>query len=109
MARSQARSKRKYTGKKYKNFRKKRKRELERPTVDAQIGADKKKMQRVMGGNYKYKLFSSQYINVTDQTTNKTTKEWQDNLKWLPLEELKTFKSDQLLDGLLYFKSILSY
>ena len=74
MARSQARSKRKYTGKKYKHFRKKRKRELERPTIDAQIGAEKKKKQRVMGGNYKYKLFSSQYINVTDQTTNKTTK-----------------------------------
>ena len=36
-------------------------------------------------------------------------KEWQDNLKWLPLEELKTLNSDQLLDGLLYFKSILSY
>ena len=29
-------------------------------------------------------------------------KEWQDNLKWLPLEELKTLNSDQLLDGLSY-------
>jgi small subunit ribosomal protein S8e len=74
MARSQARSKRKYTGKKYKHFRKKRKRELERPTIDTQIGQEKKKKQRVMGGNYKHRLFSSQYINVTDQTTNKTSK-----------------------------------
>jgi small subunit ribosomal protein S8e len=74
MARSQARSKRKYTGKKYKYFRKKRKRELERPTIDTQIGAEKKKKQRVMGGNYKLKLFSGQYINVTDKATNKTSR-----------------------------------
>ncbi len=74
MARSQARSKRKYTGKKYKHFRKKRKRELERPTIDTVIGPEKKKKQRVMGGNIKFKLFSSQFINVTDPNTNKTSK-----------------------------------
>jgi small subunit ribosomal protein S8e len=51
MARSSARSKRKYTGKKYKRFRKKRKRELERPTMDTVIGDDKKKEQRTLGGN----------------------------------------------------------
>lgn len=74
MARSQARSKRKYTGKKYKHFKKKRKRELERPTIDTTIDDEKKKKQRVMGGNTKLKLFSSQYINVTDPNTNKTSK-----------------------------------
>ena len=75
MARSQERSKRKYTGKKYKLFRKKRKRELERPPINTVIGLpEKKKQQRVMGGNYKPKLFASSYINVTDQTTNKTSK-----------------------------------
>jgi small subunit ribosomal protein S8e len=74
MARSQARSKRKFTGKKYKHFRKKRKRELERPTIDTSIGEEKKKKQRVMGGNIKLKLFSSQYINVTDPNTNKTSR-----------------------------------
>ncbi len=74
MARSQARSKRKFTGKKYKHFKKKRKRELERPTIDTTIGDEKKKKQRVMGGNTKLKLFSSQYINVTDPNTNKTSK-----------------------------------
>jgi len=74
MARSQARSKRKYTGKKYKYFRKKRKRELERPTINTTIGAVKKKKQRTMGGNFKLKLFSDQYINVTDPNTNKTSK-----------------------------------
>ncbi len=75
MARSQERSKRKYTGKKYKSFRKKRKRVLERPPINTVIGLpEKKKQQRVMGGNYKQKLFASSYINVTDQTTNKTSK-----------------------------------
>jgi small subunit ribosomal protein S8e len=75
MARSQERSKRKYTGKKYKAFRKKRKRVLERPPINTVIGLpEKKKQQRVMGGNYKQKLFASSYINVTDQTTNKTSK-----------------------------------
>jgi small subunit ribosomal protein S8e len=74
MARSHARSKRKYTGKKYKHFRKKRKRELERPRIDAEMGPNKKKKQRVMGGNFKIKLFSSQFINVTDPNSNKTQK-----------------------------------
>jgi len=74
MARSQARSKRKFTGKKYKHFKKKRKRELTRPTIDTTIDEEKKKKQRVMGGNTKLKLFSSQYINVTDPNTNKTSR-----------------------------------
>jgi small subunit ribosomal protein S8e len=74
MARSQARSKRKYTGKKYKRFRKKRKRELERPPIETQIASEKKKQQRVLGGNYKLRLFSTSFINVTDLNTNKTSK-----------------------------------
>jgi len=74
VARSQGRSQRKYTGKKYKHFRKKRKRELARPPIDTTIGEEKKKKQRVMGGNYKIKLFSTSYINVTDPQTNKTQK-----------------------------------
>ncbi|MFW9819606.1 MAG: 30S ribosomal protein S8e [Candidatus Thorarchaeota archaeon] len=74
MARSQARSKRKYTGKKYKHFRKKRKRELEGSRIDTEIAPEKKKKQRVMGGNFKLKLFATQYINVTDPATNKTQK-----------------------------------
>ena len=59
MARSSARSKRKYTGKKYKYFRKKRKRELERPRIDTEIGPEKMKKQRIMGGNFKQKLFGN--------------------------------------------------
>ena len=74
MARSQVRSKRKFTGKKYKHFKKKRKRELSRPTIDTVIGVDKKKKQRVMGGNLKQKLFSANFINVTDPSSNKTSK-----------------------------------
>ncbi|MFX1324593.1 MAG: 30S ribosomal protein S8e [Promethearchaeota archaeon] len=74
MARSHARSKRKYTGKKLKHFRKKRKRELERPTIDPVVGEEKKKKQRVLGGNTKLRLFSTSFINVTDPNTNKTSK-----------------------------------
>ncbi|MBY8986437.1 MAG: 30S ribosomal protein S8e [Candidatus Lokiarchaeota archaeon] len=74
MARSSARSKRKYTGKKYKHFRKKRKRELVRPTIDTVIGEVKKKKQRTWGGNTKIRLFSTNYINITDPNTNKTSK-----------------------------------
>ncbi len=74
MARSSARSKRKYTGKKYKHFRKKRKRELNRPTINTVIGEDKKKKQKTLGGNSKIKLFSTDFINVTDPNTNKTSK-----------------------------------
>ena len=74
MARSQARSKRKYTGKKYKHFHKKRKRELERPPIATKIGQVKKKKQRTLGGNYKLKLFSSTFINVTNPATNLTKK-----------------------------------
>jgi len=74
LARSQRRSSRKYTGKKYKHFHKKRKRELERPPINTKIGIEKKKKQRTIGGNYKLKLFSSNFINLTDPATNKTTK-----------------------------------
>ena len=74
MARSHTRSKRKFTGKKYKHFRKKRKRELSRPTIDPLVGLEKRKKQRTLGGNFKLRLFSTQVINVTDISTNKTSK-----------------------------------
>ena len=73
MARSQWRSRRKYTGKKYKHFHKKRKRELERPPINTVIGTERSKKQRVMGGNTKIKLFASYSINITDPSTNKTS------------------------------------
>jgi small subunit ribosomal protein S8e len=74
MARSQARSKRRYTGKKYKRFHKKRKMELDRAPIETEIGQEKKKKQRILGGNMKLKLFSTSYINVTDPNSNKTSK-----------------------------------
>ncbi|KKK42752.1 MAG: 30S ribosomal protein S8e [Candidatus Lokiarchaeum sp. GC14_75] len=74
MARTHARSKRKYTSKKYKHFRKKRKRELSRPTINPVIGPEKRKKQRTLGGNFKLRLFSTQEINVTDISTNKTSR-----------------------------------
>ncbi|MGV9171919.1 MAG: 30S ribosomal protein S8e [Promethearchaeia archaeon] len=74
MARDQSRSKRSYTGKKYRKFRKKRKRELEREPIHTLIGEEKKKKQRVLGGNIKVKLFSTSHINVTDPKSNKTQK-----------------------------------
>ncbi|MEJ2251272.1 MAG: 30S ribosomal protein S8e [Candidatus Lokiarchaeota archaeon] len=74
MARSQARSKRKFTGKKYKYFRKKRKHELSRTPINTEIGKEHKKKQRILGGNYKLKLFSTTQINVTDPSTNKSQK-----------------------------------
>lgn len=70
MARSHYRSKRKYTGKKYKKFRKKRKMELSRPPIETAIGEVKKKKQRTLGGNYKVKMFSGKFVNVTDPSTN---------------------------------------
>ena len=74
MARSQERSRRKYTGKKYKHFNKKRKRDLERQPLHTVIGEEKKKKQRIMGGNSKLKLFATSFVNVTDLNTNKTSK-----------------------------------
>jgi len=74
MARSQERSRRKYTGKKYKRANKRGKRDLEGYSLNAVIGEEKKKKQRIMGGNTKLKLFATSFVNVTDPNTNKTSK-----------------------------------
>lgn len=74
LARSQEKSKRKYTGKKYKKSHKKRKSNLEHPPIETRLGVEKKKKQRTLGGNFKLKLFSSNFINVTDLNTNTTSK-----------------------------------
>lgn len=60
----QGRSKRKYTGKLYRRFRKKRKYELGREYVEALIGERKIKKVRVRGGNYKIRIFREKYANV---------------------------------------------
>ena len=49
-------------------------RELERPPIETKIAQEKKKQQRTMGGNFKLKIFSSTFINLTDPATNITKK-----------------------------------
>ncbi|TXT53387.1 MAG: 30S ribosomal protein S8e [Promethearchaeota archaeon] len=87
MARSTERSKRKYTGKKYRRAHKKRKRDLTRAPIETFIGKEKKKKQRTWGGNEKLKLFATNTINVTDPTTHKTQQ-----TKILDFEENKATK-----------------
>ncbi len=60
----QGRSKRKYTGKLYRKFRKKRKYELGREYIETLIGERKIKKIRVRGGGYKIRLFRDRYANV---------------------------------------------
>lgn len=60
----QGRSKRKYTGKLYRKFRKKRKYEMGREFIETLIGERKIKKIRVRGGNYKIRLFRDKFANV---------------------------------------------
>ncbi len=60
----QGRSKRKYTGKLYRKFRKKRKYEMGREYIETLIGERKIKKVRVRGGNYKIRLFRDKFANV---------------------------------------------
>ncbi len=60
----QGRSKRKYTGKLYRKFRKKRKYEMGREYIETLIGERKIKKIRVRGGNYKIRLFRDKFANV---------------------------------------------
>ncbi len=60
----QGRSKRKYTGKLYRKFRKKRKYEMGREYIETLIGKRKIKKIRVRGGNYKIRLFRDKFANV---------------------------------------------
>ncbi|MGQ9719908.1 MAG: 30S ribosomal protein S8e [Candidatus Jordarchaeum sp.] len=68
----QARSKRKPTGARLKQFSGKRKRDLGREETRTQLGAENKKIVRTRGDNIKIKLASSEYVNLTDPKTGKT-------------------------------------
>lgn len=70
----QGRSKRKYTGKLYRRFRKKRKYELGREYIETLIGERKIKKIRVRGGNYKIRLFRDKYANVYIPSQKKVVK-----------------------------------
>lgn len=66
MARSQYRSKRSVSGKKFITFRKKRLCELGGETTLTQIGKIRLKLKRVRGGNQKMSLLSHEIVNVND-------------------------------------------
>jgi len=68
------RSRRSYTGKLLRPFRKKRKYEMGRDQVETLIGERKIKKVRVRGGNYKIKLFRDKYANVYIPSENKVVK-----------------------------------
>ncbi|HMF31244.1 MAG TPA: 30S ribosomal protein S8e [Candidatus Lokiarchaeia archaeon] len=71
MAPWQHRPKRKMSGGKLHTSCKKRKHELGRPAIETQLGNRKLKVQRVLGGNIKLKLFKDEKANVIDPKTNK--------------------------------------
>jgi len=70
---SNFRSKRKSTGGKYSEIRKKKKIYLVKNAIPVKIAKTKRKNIRVRGGNKKTKLLEENKINVIDPSTNKTT------------------------------------
>ncbi len=68
------RSRRSYTGKLYRPFRKKRKYELGRDQVETLIGERKIKKVRVKGGDFKIKVFRDKYANVYVPSEGKVVK-----------------------------------
>ena len=67
MAISQARSKRKETGARYKDYRKRKKHELGRTPTMTKLGTTKKKTIRVLGGNAKTFLLHHDTVNLLDK------------------------------------------
>lgn len=65
MARSQFRSKRKVSGKIYVDFRKKRQCDLGGDATLTHIGNERLRVKRVLGGNQKKSLLSTEFVNVT--------------------------------------------
>ncbi|MHA2232495.1 MAG: 30S ribosomal protein S8e [Candidatus Hodarchaeales archaeon] len=66
------RSRRKPTGGRYRHFRKKKKRELGRPSAETLVGETRKKAIRTRGGNRKYRLLRANKAVVSDGS-GKTT------------------------------------
>ncbi len=62
------------TGARRKKFRKKRKYEMGRDPAETVLGPDKRKIVRIRGGNFKIKLLSTEFANVTDPSTKITKK-----------------------------------
>lgn len=71
MALSQARPKRKITGSRYKDFRKKKQFELGSTPSFTKLGAKRVVVKRIMGGHYKISSLSADTANVYDPKTKK--------------------------------------
>ena len=71
---SNFRSKKKSTGGKYNDIRKKKKIYLVKNSIPVKIAKTKRKNIRTRGGNKKAKLLEENKINVIDPSTNKTSK-----------------------------------
>jgi len=74
MAKSQARSRRKATGGRYKDYRKKKSYELGGIPVLTRISERRVKKVRVMGGNRKLKLLNVDFVNAYDKKSKKYEK-----------------------------------
>lgn len=74
MAISQFRSKRKSTGGRYKDLRKKRHSEKGSIPTHTKIGAVRKRVDRVRGSNTKSRLLMAEYANIFNPKTNKCVK-----------------------------------
>ena len=74
MAKSQFRSVRKVSGKKYTNIRKKRLCDLARDSALTHINKLKMKVKRVLGGNKKLQVLSTDFINVSNGNKTKKVK-----------------------------------
>lgn len=74
MVRSNARAYRKETGKKYIEYRKKKKFELAGIAAYTKIGESVTKVRRVLGGNKKSKTLSANTINLIDPKTKQCSK-----------------------------------
>jgi len=65
---------RKITGGKYKKFKKKKKYELPGIERKVKLGKNKKKILKIMGGNKKTVLLSSEFVNILNPETKKSKK-----------------------------------
>ncbi len=74
MAISQARPRRKVTGSRYVDFRKKKSYELGRDPTFTKLGPEKKKKIRIRSGDQKEVILSTDTINLIDPKTKKSSK-----------------------------------
>ena len=74
MAMIQVRSKRKFTGGLYNDFRKRKKRDFGSDFFPTRIGSFKAKSVRTLGANKKHRLIQSDMANVIDKSTGKAQK-----------------------------------